>query len=318
MKKKVKELLWAAVFLLTAAILLQTVSTAFRPLRTDYGAMWKPYLSQEKNSLDYLYLGSSYAYCDVDPQAVYDETGLNGFVMAGPEQTLSQTYWYLKEALRTQKPRLVILEGTALQFNEYQNYTQINVGYMPQGINRLGAIFTASEPELRLGLCFDLYFYHGRWPELTRQEMKEALLYDGSDDTLKGFMPMEGACGQTDGDIHYRTPREEEVYQDNLEDLDRIVRLCEKEGIQLVVVFHPTYSRFPVETYDKMCSDVERLSGDVLVWDLSQDALEIGLTLELHYYDAGHLNHLGAEAFSRWLGNYMVKETGMCGRETNM
>ena len=51
---------------------------------------------------------------------------------------------------------LVVLEGSALAFQKYQSYTQVNVGYMPFGLNQLGAIFTASEPELRLQMLQEL------------------------------------------------------------------------------------------------------------------------------------------------------------------
>ena len=192
---KWREPIFALLFVLLAGLLIGALSLAFRPLRVDYGAVWGPYLAEPEDSLDYLYLGSSYAYCDVDPAVIYDRTGLTGYVLAGPEQTLSQTYWYLREALETQSPGLVVLEGSALAFQKYQSYTQVNVGYMHFGLNQLGAIFTASEPELRTGLLFPLYFYHNRWKELTVSEAAAALLPSDTD-TLKGFTPVSGVFAQ--------------------------------------------------------------------------------------------------------------------------
>ena len=157
--KNGKERIFAAAFAVLAALLLGLAGLALRPARVNYGAVWGPYRAEPADSLDYLYLGSSYAYCDVNPALVYDASGLTGYVLAGPEQTLSQTYYYLKEALRTQSPQAVILEASALHFARYQSYTQINVGYMPFSRNKLAAIFRASEPELRTGLLFELYFY---------------------------------------------------------------------------------------------------------------------------------------------------------------
>ena len=170
-KAVVREFCFAVLFLLLAVLLIGLTSTALRPVRTNYGAVWGPYLGEPEDSLDYLWLGSSYAYCDVNPAVIYDETGLTGYVLAGPEQTLSQTYWYLRQALETQRPSAVVLEASALHFAKYQNYTQVNVGYLPAGLNKLGAVFTASEPELRTGLLFDLYFYHSRWKTATFGEL---------------------------------------------------------------------------------------------------------------------------------------------------
>lgn len=96
-----------------------------------------------------------------------------------------------REALRTQSPQAVLIEGTSLFFNTYQNYTQINVGYMPFSLNKLGAIFTASEPELRSGLLFDLYFYHTRWKEVALSGVKRALT-PAHPDHYKGYTAAGG------------------------------------------------------------------------------------------------------------------------------
>ena len=48
--KKSKELLFAAAFVLTAALLLGLCGAALRPVRVDYGAVWEPYLAEPKDS----------------------------------------------------------------------------------------------------------------------------------------------------------------------------------------------------------------------------------------------------------------------------
>lgn len=238
-----KERIFAAAFAVLAALLLGLAGLALRPARVNYGAVWGPYRAEPADSLDYLYLGSSYAYCDVNPALVYDASGLTGYVLAGPEQTLSQTYYYLKEALRTQSPQAVILEASALHFARYQSYTQINVGYMPFSRNKLAAIFRASEPELRTGLLFELYFYHDRWKQVSPGDVLDAFAPDRTD-LLKGYTAVDGlASGLEDGPFR-RPTQEEDLYQENLAWLGKILTLCEQEGILPLVVFHPTYSRF--------------------------------------------------------------------------
>ena len=170
-----RELLFAAAFLLVTALLLHFAAAVLRPAQTSYGSTWSAFLAEPEDSLDVIYLGSSFAYCDINPSIVYEHSGLTGYVMGGSEQPLSITYWYLREILRTQSPEAVVLEATSLYFKRYQNYTQTNIVPMPFSLNKLGAVFTAAEPELRLGLLFDLYFYHGRWQELGRADVKKAI-----------------------------------------------------------------------------------------------------------------------------------------------
>jgi|GEM_PF-1647455 len=140
MRKKWKEPLFALAFVLTAALLLNFIAAVLRPAHTDYGSTWDAYLCEPEDSIDVLFFGSSYAYCDWNPGAMYAGSGLTGYVLGGSEQTPAITYWYLKEALKTQSPSVVVMEGSSLFFDRYQNYTQINIGYMPWGANQVAAI----------------------------------------------------------------------------------------------------------------------------------------------------------------------------------
>lgn len=310
-KTKWKEALYALLFLLLSGALLCLLSKALRPVRTDYGAVWRPYLAEPRDSLDYLYMGSSYAYCDVDPVRIYAGSGLTGYVLAGPEQTLSQAYWSLRQALQTQSPSLVVLETSALQFARFQNYTQVNVGYLPGGLNRLGAIFTAAEPELRTGLLFDLYFYHNRWKEVTPGEVSAALLPPQTD-ALKGYTAVDGVFAQISDGPFSRPEQVEEVYAENLIWLGRIAALCEKSGIPLALVLHPTYSQLPATVRSRMGADAAALG--LPFYDWSEETLPLGLVPEDHYYDPGHLNRDGAALFSTWLGDFLVDEWALSPR----
>ncbi|MCI8651274.1 MAG: hypothetical protein HFF05_02360 [Oscillospiraceae bacterium] len=303
--KKWKEPLWALAFLLTAALALNFTADVLRPAHTDYGSTWDAYLCEPENSIDVLFLGSSYAYCDWNPGAMYAASGLTGYVMGGSEQTPAITYWYLKEALKTQTPSLVVMEATSLFFDRYQNYTQINLGYMPWGLNRIQATLECAEPEKKLGLFWDLYFYHDRWKELTASDVKKALI-PARADRLKGHTAVDQIFEQTaDGPFLSDMRQTEEVYQQNLQDFARIVQLCADKGIDLVVTINPTYSQYTPEVYSRLEKDVLSAgAADFLNW--SNSFAEAGLDPAVHLYDGGHLNQTGAKIFSAYTGQYFL------------
>ena len=305
--KKYKEVLFAAAFMLTAALLLNICGAALRPVRISFGSVWKPYLAEPENSLDYLYLGSSYAYCDVNPGLIYDTSGLTGYVLAGPEQTLSITYWYLKEAFKTQSPKFVFIEGTALHFDRSQNYSQVNIDYMPFSLNKLNAIFQSAESNLHTGLLFPLYFYHNRWKEFPVSDVI-AVLSPGMTDDSKGYTAVDGIAQGMDSGPFPRQPVEETVYQENLANLEAILALCRQAGAQPVIVFHPTYSQLSQETRDRIRNDVATLDPEALFFDWINEFDLIGLDPACHLYDAGHLNREGACIFSIWFGHFLIDE----------
>ena len=87
MRKK-RVILELAAILVAAALLfavLAVAGAAAVPFGNGFGATWGSYRAEEPDSADVLYFGSSMVYCDVAPAVVYDESGLTGFVMAGPD-----------------------------------------------------------------------------------------------------------------------------------------------------------------------------------------------------------------------------------------
>lgn len=312
--RKGKECFFVLLFLLLTAVLVNFVSDVLRPAQVTYGSTWSAFRAEPKDSLDVIYLGSSFAYCDINPSLVYDVSGLTGYVMAGGEQPLSITYWYLKEIFRTQSPSAVVLEGTSLYFKQYQNYTQQNISQMPFSANKLGAIFTAAEPELRTGLLFDLSLYHGRWQEVGWSDLKKAVIPIRKD-YYKGYTPVDGVLegvGQTPSE-QGRVVSEED-YAASLEWLDKILDLCREHGAQPIVTFNPSYTRCTKEQYARNAEEILSLDSEVLVYNWTDSFEEMGLIPTEHLYDGGHLNREGAAVFSAWLGRFLTDEVGLVPR----
>ena len=114
MMKKIKLIIAPLISLLIVLTLCSAIAHELMPRRMDYGSTWDRYLLEDEDSVDILVFGSSIAYCDFVPAAVYEETGLTSYVMAGPEQTIPLSYYYIKESLKTQSPQKIILELSAI------------------------------------------------------------------------------------------------------------------------------------------------------------------------------------------------------------
>ena len=273
------------------------------PQRKEYGSLWEQYLQEDRNSLDAVFFGSSVVYCDVAPAWIWEESGLRCWVMAGPEQTMSLTYYYIKEALKTQQPQMVVVEATALLFEKYQNYSRANISAMPLSISRLSAVFRAAEPAERKGLLFPLYNYHSRWTEAEWAQLEEHLR--PSRDSMAGYTPLGRSLPQTQR-INRDRVLVEETYRESIKWLGKIGKLCEGKGIRLLVYLSPTAARLPTEITERIGEDARKL--EIEFWDLSDLAQELGIDYDCDWYDPLHFNIDGAEKFSRWWGNTLASE----------
>ena len=70
-KANIKDLMHAVIFVVLAAVLIHCASIIMRPVHNSYGSTWDAYLCEPEDSIDVLFLGSSYAYCDWNPEIMY-------------------------------------------------------------------------------------------------------------------------------------------------------------------------------------------------------------------------------------------------------
>lgn len=288
-------------------------AAVLRPRHVSYGSNWDTYLKEPEHSIDVLYMGGSAAYGDWNPGAIYAESGLTGYVMAGSMQPASVTYWYLKEALKTQSPQLVMLEAKSLLYGEYTDYMELNIHYMPWGLGRVMATVEGAPREDWLNLFFDLYTNHGRWKELTPGDFKKALV-PAEASPNKGYTALRGTVAAgTEPEVE-PMPISEEQYRTNLDYFKRIVELCDSEDIDLIVTINPTYRQFTDQVFARVEADVLALSPKIRFVNWADAFEDLGLDPARHLYDLGHLNLAGARIFSVYTGRYL-KELGYTPRE---
>lgn len=295
--KKWRELL--AVLLAAAVFVGVTYAAAWLliPVRTNYGAVWESYLQEERDSIDVLFFGSSMVYCDVVPAIVWEETGLRSYVMAGPEQTIPITYYYLREACKTQSPQAVVVELTGMFFERFQNYTKANISYMPWSENRLLAALYAAEPEQQLGLLFPLYHYHDRVYSVSPAESLRHLSPQA--DSMAGYTVLDTRAEQLS---HAKRDfsADTDAYRNNLRYLEKISDFCAQRSIRLILYIAPAYHQIP----DDALAVLERDIGPIPhagFFDCNDEAWQAGDQPD-YWYDVLHYNMYGAVPFSRRMG----------------
>ena len=105
----------AVSLLLTLIIAAVLTGELFKPkfLNDNYWPLdvtYQSFYEMEKDSVDVIFLGSSHAISAFSPQMLYDGCGIRSFNLGSEEQSLLVSYYWLKEALRFQKPQAVVLD----------------------------------------------------------------------------------------------------------------------------------------------------------------------------------------------------------------
>lgn len=123
-----------------------------------------------RNTVDVIILGSSHAFLNINPIVLWTEKGIASYVLGGSVQPMWNTYYYLKEAFKTQKPKLIILEAYTTTFaNEYIDDSRIikNTYGMKWSKDKIEAIKISAPQERWKNFFLDYAQYHSRYKELS-------------------------------------------------------------------------------------------------------------------------------------------------------
>lgn len=309
--KRRRWILPIAILLLVFVVGSYTAAWLVMPFRADYGATWETYLEEPRNSVDVLYFGSSLVYCNVVPSVIWEKTGVTTYAMAGPEQTIPITYYYIKEACRTQNPKVVAVEVTGMFYKEFTSFTKANITYMPWSMNRLAATFNAAESELRAGLLFPPLEYHGLWMSASADRIKRHL--NPGIDAYAGYTYLDQSVAQGEPGVRDFSA-ETENYARNLEYLRKIQQYCQRRGIELLLFVTPAKNRIPEVAMNQLRQDIAAMEG-VHFTDFNEVLPELDIDDGADWFDPLHFNCRGAEKFSARLGEYLCEEFGLAPTE---
>lgn len=316
---------WKRILIFTAGLVVIAVAVAalnriFIPKYVDNnqdGRVTAEFY-REKAELDILFFGSSTVYNAISPVCLYENYGCTSYVRANASQTLWQSYYLLEDALRDHRPKLVMVD---MSFMKYGGE------FVEEASNRKaldGMRFSKSkydcirasmwEGEQMITYFFPVFRFHSRWKELTKDDFYYAARVP--DVTYNGFiMQFDIPDEQV---IYDREPRETYDFPEKAWSyLDRICELCNREEIPLVLMKTPTYVNNWYDEYDDALTEYAQEQGiEYVNFDWYKD--EMGNELRTDYVDSGsHLNLVGAEKFTKYLGNYIVGRTGEFSHEKN-
>lgn len=265
------------------------------------------FYEQEDNKIDVLFLGSSHAYVGFNTGTLWDEYGIASYVLGGAIQPMWNSYYYLKEALKTQTPELIVLEGFSTAFRgEYTDDGRIiknNYGLRWSG-DKIDAIKVSAPEERWTEFLLEYMQYHTRYTELSASDFlknKNNSFYDD----WKGFFMLMHTSSLEAVDVSGVTERApllektEQYYR-------AIIELAQMNNIPITVVVSPFagISGYYQQHFNTASDIASEYGIPFLNCNLLCD--EIGIDYAVDAADTDHLNYKGTQKYSSFIGSYLV------------
>lgn len=311
-KSKIRILIRAAAFLIVLGTAFSAATLALQ--RKTFTGEWnhmskmREFYALPDNSVDFVCIGSSHAYCTVNPLEIYNSSGITGFVLATQQQPLDLSYYYLKEAYKYQSPKIVMIEAYMSFFegepDEGALYSALDP--MKFSLNKLSAIMNTVPREDRLDCIFSISKYHTRWKDLTANEAVKPF-QSGLEDSYCGFVCVDSDYTGDSTVPDFEGAEDIPLPEDNKEALDNMLVLTKEHSSELVLLIAPTDVTKPQQISGLKAAVKWAEENGVRVIDTASVPDEIGLSETEDYYDSNHLTYKGAAKASRYIAGVLSR-----------
>ena len=324
MKKHLKWAIKCIVFLFILCICIKYAYQIMVP-KFFFNTTWPTtstylgFYEMEKNTIDVFFLGSSHAASSFVPQELYNNYGITSYNLGCEQQNVLTSYFWLKEGLRYQKPKIVILDCYALfsnrpeeALNSTESGTRKAIDYMQWSSVKREAVKTICELDEKQSLL-SYYFpnirYHARWTELSEEDFAFSEMSNHYE--LKGYVPLTAYYGKKFKPFDAKDMKEGlNMVPLMKEYLDKIVELCEQEEIQLILVKTPSTT----ENIEKFYTTKQYADEHNLTF-LDFNEKELYEQTEFFFMennnDIGHVNIWGAKKLTNYVGMLLTNDYGM-------
>lgn len=279
---------------------------------------------EPENTLDVLFLGSCNMYSSVSPVLIYEKYGITGYAMCCPDQEMSTSYYYLKEALKHQNIKVLFVESlffTNVNNSKREKYNRFAVDCLPFSFNKIALAwniskresvfmkkYNASTPDCLAtfaGYMFPLFRYHSR----TDLNEDDLVLFHNKYNFYKGGFPQYNYT-TNDGLYWDKVFNGDEINEVSRKYVPMIKEICEKKGIQMIIIKSPNYARWGHD--DKHTKIVQDFAQELGVPFIDFHNSENNTFKEWDYgYETGRLNVYGVKKLSDKLGNYLQSVCGV-------
>ncbi len=303
MKKTSKIFLRLLLFLVLFVSVFYVVDKTLQFKYDDGVTPTEDFYTFPEDSIDVVLLGSSHLGVNIDTTILSNEFGIAGYKLWGSVQPVWNSYYNLVEALKTQHPKVVVLEALCLGHDvEYYGYVNAvkNTLGLRWSSNKIEAIRASYERSDWEHAFFPMAQYHSRYAELTDQDFSyyfwENPHSEHNTRNWNVICPMEEPSTTQE-----RLP----IGDKQMKYFKKIVYLCRKNNIPLVVLTAPYTAPDEERARQNTVNDL-LAEENIPVIDCLTNYEAYGFDFATDFGDtAGHLNSTGCAKLTRVLGRYL-------------
>lgn len=236
------------------------------------------------NTIDVLSIGDSNVYSGIFPLVWWEQAGFTGYTWGQASQRIPETYEYLKQIYRHQKPSIVLIDGN----NLFRDKTDVD---------NLDSITKA-----KLAAIFPVISFHRN---LNPHKIKN--IFGNRYSVVKGYYYRKAAHK-----VHKKKHRMKftrktwKINALSASTFSKCIHYCKSQGSIPVLISVPNYNGWNYQKHNALQKIAKQNEIDFVDLNLT---LKKQINWKKDSVDGGdHLNIKGAQKTSSYLGEYLKKQ----------
>lgn len=313
LKNKIIVFIKCVIFFIILGLVLFVAGRLFERKTSRF---YKESLFEEYSDADVLLVGSSHMHNGIYPYYLWKDYGITSYNFATSGEHIDVTYYMVKEALKSVKPKAIVVDlfvvptekKEALSMGE--GFVHEAMDFMPLSKDKMELAAYAAKSNDRSILAFlsNIYAYHSRWKELTKDDFVKARNKEN------GAQMLAGVRDNNEYVKHTKEYNEEYLEGTGYEYLGRIFDLCDENGVECILVNIP----YPNQTDYRQSREYTYMEAakkrGVKSLNMSDIIDDMGIDMHSDYVDNSHVNIVGAKKVSDALGEFLKNDCDILDR----
>lgn len=302
---RIKRIISMLIIFLIISIAVNKLGYFLRPTDTDIAiSTIETFHDMPENSFEVIGYGSSHMWRGMNPTELYNRYGIGSYNYGCNWQNINTTLLFLEDSLRSQKPKVVLIETYIVDsYKENQNidgeiyYTtaipefECKQKYLKQAFG--------DDIERYLSYYMPLCAFHDNWTNINESSFNKNRkdVYDFY--KTMGFVSSDAVTKVTIPNVN--TFQQAELNEGSLKILDEIMNICNENNIDVIFYTAPYQGEYLYS--DAMKSYAKE--NNAVYFNLFEYIDEIGFDGDTDFSDEGHLNTSGSNKVADFFGEYL-------------
>ena len=257
-----------------------------------------------KAPIEVVAFGSSHAGCTVNNSILWEKYGISSYTLWSGAQSIDGIYYFMEEAFRINKPKVALVETLTFAWDTDDSSSlyksALTTKFSTKYIDYI--LWKAKENqysrEFTEELLFRMPIVHSRYKELKKEDFYNQRQYN------RGY---SGSIEIQQLDPPEVTEDRAELPEHTLTYVDKMIKLCQEEGVELIFFNAPYKATAEDVAYQNTLGDYFGKKG-ITFFNMTHDYELYDINFSEDMREESHLNNSGAAKVTNFLGGYLTEK----------